>query len=943
MAAAVAGLAALLAVAAVLLHAGGGPVAVPVGAPAALGEPLDVPAPAAVLVHVSGAVAHPGLYRLSGGARVADAVAAAGGITADADPGRLPDLAAPVHDGRQVNVPFRRGGGTAAGARLDLNTAAVEELRPTRHARGPRRGDRRVPRPLGAVRRRLRAAHPARRRRRHRRRPPPPPAGGALSTAVGEGALPAVLVAGALAAGLSLAAVGALPAAVPPATALAGGGAGVTAALSGRRPRAWALAAFALLAAAVGMVRGTAAAAATGLPIAAGAVVLVGTVRDAPVAHRGEALVTVDAERLAGAGGEGRTGGGVLAALPGRPGLAAGDRVRLEAAALRPPGERAGPTSAAALQRDGVAAVAVSPHLVRLAAGRPGAARALAAVRGHIAATVGAALPPVTATLLLEIAFGIHGTLPPDTAAALRDAGLVHLVATSGLKVAIVIGLLTRLAAGLALGPRRRLLLIAPAVTLYVGIAGGGAAALRSALMAGAALLVHGTGRRLQPLALLAATAALLLAVDPALCTDPGFQLSFLGTLGILLLAAPLTARLPGPRVLAEPFAVTVAAQVATVPVMASTFGVLALAAPLANAVVIPAVPLLVVLGWAGAALATAVPALGWAPLAAAGLLVSAIGLIARAVAALPWVAIHVGTWPRAWTWALLAGLGAGGLGLLAACRLPLAAAITPPAGAARARLAAAAAAVVAAAATLLLLSRPDGHVHLVVLDTGGSEATLVRAADGATALVDGGSDPTRLLSALGHALPPLTRSLDLVVLSGGDRTTVAGLAGLPGGYRAGAVVVPAARLGAGAEQAVEGLRANGATVVRMPAGRPWSWHGTVWRLLLGAPPDTTGPVAGAVQVAGGGGVALILGALPPPGQDELAGAEGYSLAAELLVTPARGAVAPALLAAAHPRLLAVPSARPPRLTSAPGAGVRSTALDGSLEYVGGPAGLQAS
>jgi competence protein ComEC len=762
-----------------------------------------------------------------------------------------------------------------------------------------------------------------------------------VRTGVGEGAVPAVLVAGAFATGLSLCAVGALPAAAPPATALAGGGAGVVATLCRRGARGWGLAAVTLLAAVLGMLRGTAAPAATGLPIAAGAVVVVGTVRDAPVAHRGEALVTVDAERLAGAGGEGWAGGGVLAALPGHPDLAAGDRVRLEAAALRPPGQRAGPTSAAALQRDGVAAVAVSPRVVRLAAGRPGAARALAAVRGRIAATVGAALPPVTATLLMEIAFGIHGTLPPDTAAALRDAGLIHLVATSGLKVAIVIGLLTRLAATLGLGPRRRLVLIVPAVALYVGIAGGGAAALRSALMAGAALLVRGTGRRLQPLALLSATAALLLAVDPPLCTDVGFQLSFLGTLGILLLAGPLTARLPGPRWLAEPFAVTVAAQVATVPVMASTFGVLSLVAPLANALVIPAVPLLVVLGWVGAGVAMAVPALGWAPLAAAGLLVTAIGLLAQAAAALPGAALHIGSWPRAWTWALLAGLAGGGLGLVAAARLRRPPVAAHPGGAGRARVAAAAAAVVSAAVVLLLLSRPDGRLHLVVLDTGGSAATLVRAADGATALVDGGSDPTRLLGALGQVLPPLTRSLDLVVLSGGDRTTVAGLAGLSGGYRAGAVVVPAARLGPGAEQAVDGLRAGGATVVRMPAGRPWSWHGTVWRLLLGAPPDT-GPVACAVQVAAGGGAALVLGALAPPGQDELAAAEGGSLASDLVVTPARGAVVPALLAAARPRLLAVPSARAPRLT-APGTGLRSTALDGSLEYVGGPAGLRAT
>jgi competence protein ComEA len=128
-AAAVAGLAGLLAAAAVLLHAGGGG---PGAIPAALGEPLEAAAPAAALVHVSGAVGHPGLYRLRPSARAADAIAAAGGITAEADPGRLPDLAARVHDGRQVNVPFRRAGAGSAGlasGRLDLNTASVDQLR----------------------------------------------------------------------------------------------------------------------------------------------------------------------------------------------------------------------------------------------------------------------------------------------------------------------------------------------------------------------------------------------------------------------------------------------------------------------------------------------------------------------------------------------------------------------------------------------------------------------------------------------------------------------------------------------------------------------------------------------------------------------------------------------------------------------------------------------
>jgi competence protein ComEA len=88
--------------------------------------PVQPLAPSTVLVFVSGAVEHPGLYRLSASARVTDAIAAAGGITPSADPGHLPNLSALLHDGRQVNVTFSKS--TSAAARLDINSAAADEL-----------------------------------------------------------------------------------------------------------------------------------------------------------------------------------------------------------------------------------------------------------------------------------------------------------------------------------------------------------------------------------------------------------------------------------------------------------------------------------------------------------------------------------------------------------------------------------------------------------------------------------------------------------------------------------------------------------------------------------------------------------------------------------------------------------------------------------------------
>jgi competence protein ComEA len=103
------------------------------GAPAvALIRPARAPAQAQVLVvDVAGAVRLPGLHRLARGTRIADAVAAAGGATAQADLA-LVNLAAPLADGEQIVVPVRGsaapGQGGSPTAPLDLNTATPEQL-----------------------------------------------------------------------------------------------------------------------------------------------------------------------------------------------------------------------------------------------------------------------------------------------------------------------------------------------------------------------------------------------------------------------------------------------------------------------------------------------------------------------------------------------------------------------------------------------------------------------------------------------------------------------------------------------------------------------------------------------------------------------------------------------------------------------------------------------
>jgi competence protein ComEA len=99
-------------------------------------EAVEAAEPAALVVHVVGAVRRPGLYRVREGSRIADAVARAGGATRKADVS-LVNLAAPVADGAQVVVPRRTpveaGGAGAAGPTapagpVHLNTATLEQL-----------------------------------------------------------------------------------------------------------------------------------------------------------------------------------------------------------------------------------------------------------------------------------------------------------------------------------------------------------------------------------------------------------------------------------------------------------------------------------------------------------------------------------------------------------------------------------------------------------------------------------------------------------------------------------------------------------------------------------------------------------------------------------------------------------------------------------------------
>lgn len=119
------------------LHAGAIAFSEATAVPAGQGVGADTREAERIAVHVTGAVRHPGLYEFTPGDRVADAVAAAGGMLPDAVESGV-NLARRLVDGEQIHVPDQDDGpnvplgGSAVGSgrtgAIDINTATAEEL-----------------------------------------------------------------------------------------------------------------------------------------------------------------------------------------------------------------------------------------------------------------------------------------------------------------------------------------------------------------------------------------------------------------------------------------------------------------------------------------------------------------------------------------------------------------------------------------------------------------------------------------------------------------------------------------------------------------------------------------------------------------------------------------------------------------------------------------------
>jgi competence protein ComEC len=212
------------------------------------------------------------------------------------------------------------------------------------------------------------------------------------------------------------------------------------------------------------------------------------------------------------------------------------------------------------------------------------------------------ALPQHHASLLLGIVFGIKGDFPTSYYENLKQAGVLHVIAASGMNVAMVASFLSAIF-GKFLKRQYGLALTIVGIFVYALFSGLEPSIVRASIMGTLVFLSQMLGRQRLSWYLLLLTACGMLFFYPYLLQDAGFQLSFMATAGILGFSQILKRYIAGfmPSFVSEDVITTIGAQLTTVPLLLLHFGSYSLASIAANALVLWEIPFLMIIGGAGA------------------------------------------------------------------------------------------------------------------------------------------------------------------------------------------------------------------------------------------------------------------------------------------------------------------------------------------------------
>lgn len=214
--------------------------------------------------------------------------------------------------------------------------------------------------------------------------------------------------------------------------------------------------------------------------------------------------------------------------------------------------------------------------------------------------------------VLEALLLGERGRMPADLTRSLQDAGIYHLFAISGAHIAIISFLMFSLFRVLRVPNRPSYVFLMVFLVLYALLVEGRPSIVRATVMALAFLIGKLFWKDINLINTLALSALVLLFFNPFHLFTLGFQLTFLATLAILLFFPKIIRYLPKlPLRISEIFALSMAAQIGVLPLVAQAFNRVTFESLLLNLAALPLVALIMAGGYIFLTLSLLIPAVG--------------------------------------------------------------------------------------------------------------------------------------------------------------------------------------------------------------------------------------------------------------------------------------------------------------------------------------------
>lgn len=444
----------------------------------------------------------------------------------------------------------------------------------------------------------------------------------------------------------------------------------------------------------------------------------------------------------------------------------------------------------------------------------------VADVRAGISHDLVESLGSKTGGLAAALLVGDRTKLLPETITDFRTLGLSHVLAISGLHIAMVGGIIMALSVWV-MGRQKHLYLVAPFVGVwgYALLAGLTPSVTRAAIMFTVYLLARLLGRQRSVLPPLALAATIMLAIDPVIISSISFQLSFAAVLGIALFSARFagkgsdwiqdSVRIPGflKRVLTGVVygvSVSLAATIATAPLVAFHFGEIPIWGIPSTLLIVPVLPLFI----GGSLLVAFVGFVAASPVAILGVVGHGIGnyisFVAGMFRSVPLGPMNAEGWSipliigwygvvvfllnrRAiqekviWLTELLRGVPSG---------VSFGGSSTNRLGGRSLYLAGGLWAVGAVSLVGFVVSAPPvNDLTVTFFETNRGDMIFVETPTGVRLLVDGGDDPDLAVRNLESVLPPLDRQIDVVLSTHPDADHLGGLERVVEQFEVGTIV----------------------------------------------------------------------------------------------------------------------------------------------------------